>query len=401
MSQLSDALLTRVVVRGFRGLENAAMDLDPMTVLVGPNGSGKSSFVEAMRFLQQALHHSPQEAFRERGGIKAVLTQTGNRPNAMSIEVHIQSRAPELFSGEYFVKFQTETQGERAEFYIAEETCEMFVGPERTKEYFSFAVARDRDGRKSPPTWKASIAGIEPRFTGVRLTLPLMASYEFFSPMYDALTGFFFYDVVPDVMRVLQEPRPGDRMVSDGSNAASVLRTLQEKNRRYYARVVDTVSRIVTSIEGITPEEEGHTLTLYFRESFEGHKNLRFQAASMSDGTLQVLGILLAVYQLQAPTVVFIEEPETAIHPGAVAVLAEALQEASLRTQIVMTTHSPDLITRFDVTSLRAIERTPRGVTIIGTIAESQLEAVREQLFTAGELHRIEGLRPASQAFQE
>ena len=114
----------------------------------------------------------------------------------------------------------------------------------------------------------------------------------------------------------------------------------------------------------------------------------------MSDGTLYVLGILLAVYQPRPPTLVGLEEPETAIHPGAAAALAETIQEAGLRTQVLVTTHSPDLITRFDTDSLRAVERID-GLTVIAPIAKEQREAIRLRLFTAGELHRIEGLRPS------
>ena len=102
MSEFSEAIITRVVVRGFRSLENVAVDLDKVTVLVGPNGSGKSSFVDALAFLQQSLTASPQEAFQSRGGVEQVLTQTGQRPVTISIKVHIQSRAPGDFAGTYF-----------------------------------------------------------------------------------------------------------------------------------------------------------------------------------------------------------------------------------------------------------------------------------------------------------
>jgi len=121
----------------------------------------------------------------------------------------------------------------------------------------------------------------------------------------------------------------------------------------------------------------------------------------MSDGTLHALGILLAAYQENPPTLIAFEEPEARVHPGAAAVLAEALQEAGLRTQVLLTTHSPDLITRFDVDALRAVERTASGATVIAPIAESQREAIIHRLFTAGELHRIEGLRPSQPVSKE
>jgi predicted ATPase len=387
VSKFSKALITRVVVRGFRSLENVAVDLAPVTVLAGPNGSGKSSFVDALAFLQQALQDSPQEAFRSRDGIEEVLTRTGQLPDTVSVEVHIQSRAIGLFSGSYFVKFKER----RKKLSIEQESCEMTIGPEQT--IHRFTVERGE--------WKESPEGIEPRLAESRLALPLMASLEYFVPMYNALTSMYFYSITPEALKAWQASERGDQLTLNGSNASSVLKRLSETDQTDYRRVVQAISQIVPSIQGITFKKRGRELRLAFSESFTGHKELSFEASSMSDGILRILGILLAVYQEETPTIVGFEEPETAVHPGAAAALAEIFQEAGLRVQILVTTHSPDLITRFDVKSLRAVDRTDGGVTIIAPIAESQREAILRRLFTAGEIHRIEGLRPSVTTSEE
>ena len=74
----------------------------------------------------------------------------------------------------------------------------------------------------------------------------------------------------------------------------------------------------------------------------------------MSDGTLRALGVLTALFQGNrdfAPSLVGIEEPETALHPAASAALREALIRASRQTQIIVISHSPDLL---DDTSIPA-----------------------------------------------
>jgi predicted ATPase len=201
----------------------------------------------------------------------------------------------------------------------------------------------------------------------------------------------------------LQKPDSGNRLAVDGSNAASVLKRLFEVDKSRYQRVVQTMSQIVPSIQKIeiAPIEEGRSVTLSFDESFGSRRKCSFRAASMSDGTLQMLGILLAAYQEEALTLIGFEEPEVTVHPGVMAVLAEALQEAGLRVQVLVTTHSPDLITCFDTNALRVVERSTDGLTIIAPILESQLESIRERLFTAGEIHRIEGLRPSIKTSRE
>lgn len=88
--------------------------------------------------------------------------------------------------------------------------------------------------------------------------------------------------------------------------------------------------------------------TLEFRQDMAGAKHpWRFNANSMSDGTLRALGILVALFQGgegARPSLVGIEEPEVALHPAAAAVVRDALTCASTRCQVVVTSHSPELL---------------------------------------------------------
>jgi len=72
-------------------------------------------------------------------------------------------------------------------------------------------------------------------------------------------------------------------------------------------------------------------------------------------------------------------------------VLSDVIQEASLRSQIMVTTHSPDLLDRLPIDSIRAVEFVD-GETRVGKVSERQAGAVKELLFTPGELHSMEGL---------
>ena len=71
--------------------------------------------------------------------------------------------------------------------------------------------------------------------------------------------------------------------------------------------------------------------------------------------------------------------------------LADVITEAGSRMQLLLTTHSPDLISRLPVKSLRAVEKLD-GVTIINEIDETQRKVIEKRLFSAGDLLRLEGL---------
>jgi predicted ATPase len=120
----------------------------------------------------------------------------------------------------------------------------------------------------------------------------------------------------------------------------------------------------------------------------------------MSDGTLRALGILVSVFWSGnglTPRVplVGIEEPETALHPGAMGALLAALFEASRRRQILVTSHSPDLIDsgRIDSNHVLAVIA-DRGVTKIAPLSEANRWVLASQLASAGELLRLNQLSP-------
>ncbi|MFZ4849380.1 MAG: AAA family ATPase, partial [Caldilinea sp.] len=115
----------------------------------------------------------------------------------------------------------------------------------------------------------------------------------------------------------------------------------------------------------------------------------------MSDGTLRAFGILLAIFQSgvmqnsQQPLVIGLEEPEMALHPAAASTLLAALREASHTVQILVTSHSPDLLDNPDipVESLLAVENED-SLTRIGPIDPAGRIVLREKRFTPGELLR-------------
>ena len=207
-----------------------------------------------------------------------------------------------------------------------------------------------------------------------------------------------FYNLNPDKIRDLQAPDPGDVLLRDGSNLTSVFTKLspivKKDTEEYLSTVVPGIHTV--DVKGFGPKE-----TLEFRQDVAGDTHRwRFLANNMSDGTLRVLGILVALFQgdnnaQKRVTLVGIEEPETTLHPGAVAVLLDGLRDAAHRTQVIITTHSPELLDdkHLDVNSILAVEAHD-GDTVIAPVDEASRSVVQDRLFTAGELLRSNQLQP-------
>lgn len=118
----------------------------------------------------------------------------------------------------------------------------------------------------------------------------------------------------------------------------------------------------------------------------------------MSDGNLRVLAALTSVFQNvhedNELTLVAIEEPATALHPVAMRALVSAFDAATMRTQILLTTHSPDLLDAEEIKpeNVRIVQMID-GQTVIGPIDEASVEIVRRNLDTLGGLERNDSLQ--------
>jgi predicted ATPase len=210
-----------------------------------------------------------------------------------------------------------------------------------------------------------------------------------------------FYSLNPARIRDLQAPDAGDLLQRDGSNIASVLNRLATSDMEAKQRIEAYLAKVVPGVYGVDAKVVGPRETLEFRQQVAGSADpWRFLAANMSDGTLRALGILVALFQAsnggrRRVPLVGIEEPEVALHPAASGILLDSLRDASAKTQVVVTSHSPDLLDDedLDTESILAVI-SERGVTEIGPLDETGKSALRDRLYTAGELLRLNQLIP-------
>ncbi len=246
---------------------------------------------------------------------------------------------------------------------------------------------------------KQSSFEVTPPVSGDRLYLVAAAGLEPFRPIYDALSHMGFYSLSPDAIRELQPSDTGSLLKRDGSNLASVLRVLEREHPEQHARIVNFLAQIVPGIQSIAVKAAGKKEMIEFRQTVGGNRDpWRFLAENMSDGTLRALGILTALLQSAngvGVPFVGIEEPEVALHPGAAGVLRDSLRSAATTTQIVVTSHSPDLLDDKEIASASILAVVSRaGETKIGPIDEATRSVLRDRLYTVGELLRLNQLEP-------
>ncbi|MCA9526573.1 MAG: AAA family ATPase [Myxococcales bacterium] len=376
------AFITRVRLHNYKSIADCDVQLGELTFVVGPNGSGKSNFLDALRLVADALNAPLDHAIRDRGGINDVRRRSQGHPNNFSIRLDFV--LPDGAPGHFAFEVHAPAKGV---FQIKKEQCSAGVMP--TERYVVESGVLTECTVASPP----AVGGAD------RFYLVNLSGHPAFRPVFDALSNMGFYNPVPAVIREVQPPHPGQILGRDGHNLASVLGRLEETSPAIKERVESFLAKVVPGTEGVRRESFANKETLEFRQVVQGSKAAwRFYANSMSDGTLRALAVLVALFQTRGDgsspvPLVGIEEPESALHPYATSVLLEALQEASRKTQVIVTSHSPDLL---DNKGLRddqilAVESNG-GTTTVGAVSPGAREAIRQQLYTPGELHRMHQL---------
>ncbi|WP_371830522.1 AAA family ATPase [Candidatus Entotheonella palauensis] len=375
-------LLTRVVLRNYRSIAACDLHLGPLSIFVGPNGSGKSNFLDALRFVSEALRYSLDHALRSRGGLHEVRRRSSGHPTHFAMR--LEFRLPSGHTGYYAFRVGAQKHGD---YSIQQEECFIDSRP---------AFYKIENGKLV----KANFAPTPP-VPKDRLYLVNVSGLDAFRPLYEALSNMGFYNLSPDRIREFQSPDLGELLNRDGSNLTSVLANLQKHAPDTKQHIEEYLAKVAPGVSGVDAQSIGPKETLEFRQEVRGAKHAwRFLATNMSDGTLRALGILVALFQRpinrhETYHLVAIEEPETALHPAAAGILTDSLRDASLHSQVLVTSHSPDLLDdpaiSDDIVFAVIAEH---GESKIGRLNPTGRYALRDHLYTAGELLRMDQLRP-------
>lgn len=367
-------MIRTLTVSNYRSLgEDVRIELDPLTVLVGPNGSGKSNVMDALRFVADAMQMGLSGAITSRHGIGAVRRWSGGHPFNVAVRLDLA-----LAGGVAYYAFAL-TGSSAEEYEVKLEEAEVIREGQRTR----FRVERGE--------WREGPEGLRPPLDSKSLALQLVGGDTRFQDVVRALQNVAIYAIFPDTLRAPQKYSPIKPMSRHGDNWISILKDQPEAT--WKPELVAALDKLTGDTRDLKVAQAASYLVVQFEHTSPNKKPKWFDAAQESDGTLRVAGIITALLQEPVVPVIGIEEPELTVHPGAIPLLHDYLTQATKRGQVIVTTHSPELLDLVQPEHVRVVLRGADGVTSVTRIAPSQREIVKRGLMTLGEVMRTEGIQ--------
>ena len=430
--QINKPSIVKVWAKNFRSVESTDLDLDFLTVLVGPNASGKSNLLDVLGFLGDVVRQGLQTALTKRGGIDSVGRRSatgrvtgpevGLRYESSGVTIDYGFSLTRKGAGEYRIRKEF-ARIESAESHIGSYEVELSNGrltkPNLNRLMRQWKTEGRHEGfihefRPSIVAWlrersdDQEIQLLSSETPGVIAFLDILVPP---APSQDGIPGLHLrpvlqnmkmalstahlYHIFPNSLREPQKMADSHPLLESGGNLASTLRDMLQNENRFLSDLKSALTWAVPDISDIRVRSAGSFYVVELKHTMDTRtkKGSWFDLSYESDGTIRLLAMLTALFQEPALSLIGLEEPELAIHPGAMAVLADTMIEAASRGQVLVATHSPDLIDCMPIESIRAVSA-EGGSTTAGPVAHHQLESVRAGLFLPGELHSMEGLQP-------
>jgi len=382
-------MIKSLKIRDFKSILEVELSLDPVTVLVGRSGTGKSNIVQALRFIRNFLLGGQDEAVNFEGGWDGIVPVGESHPE---IEITVTFLLPgEEEAYTYSILFGC-PNGQKYPGQISLRAESLTLGQEVM--FSRTCGANNQWSWQKPPIATSAVLGSSGPVIGM---LPSLQRVVFAYAGLSSGIGYYHFPSttlkentgLDQRMKFLQSV-PG--LADSAHNYLQVIRGITQdfhhpNVRKSLLASLKAVNPTIASIEldSLTSPQRAVVGHIASGRVFE--LNLQQE----SDGFRRFYAHLLALYQTPPKLTSVFEEPENAIYPGALSLLAEEFKAAPSenRGQVIITTHNPTLLDSFDVDRVRVVEMRD-GKTFVGPVSKEQAAAVKDHLLSTGELLKID-----------
>lgn len=402
--------IKKLSATNFRSFERLEVEFGAFNVLIGPNASGKSNLVQCLKFLRDVAGEGLDNAVSMQGGAEYMRNVNLSGADKLSIQATFDQRIHIVIGADsdratsgptaieavadgttYDLAMRLTNDGR--DFEVVDESisfsCQFYALHNLRSAFMSQIAGRSSEslgsGRitvsrsegelaldfDSPEEIRDTIrAYLRPLIKGHNVSPRDSIIEQLFLHTYPSVWRFFdgiaTYDFDPRLAKRAVQLNGRKTLEEDGSNLAIVLRDIleDEDRSREFSNLIRDLMPFVSDL-GVERFVD-RSLLFNLREGYSNHP---FPAFLLSDGTVGVASLITALYFEDNP-VVIVEEPERNIHPHLISRVVEMLREASQKKQVIVTTHSPQVVESAGLDNILLVSRDREGYSRVTRPAE-------------------------------
>ena len=334
--------LERLSVTGFKSIrELKDFPLNDLNVFVGANGAGKSNLIELFRMLSAMSEKNFSKFILAHNGADGFLFNGPKVTAAISAEFVFTSHSP-FSKGPNIYRFEATPTTDGRTFLLSEEREYVTTSPRAYGPAAEESRLRDKKDEKS---W-------DERWNGVGHFV------------YESISNwmvYHFHDTGANApMRRYEIVEDCQRLRSDASNIAPFLLRLKTNPSlsRHYTEIANAVRLVIPFFDDFRLDVyqmgEAEKVALSWQQK---GSDFPMQPFHLSDGSIRFICLAATLLQPTPPSMIIIDEPELGLHPEAIGILSELIQDAAKRTQVIVATQSPLLLDQFAIEDIVVVNR--------------------------------------------
>lgn len=351
-------MIRQIKLENFRSIKSLELELGRLNVLIGRNASGKSNFLSFFKILGEGVQGNLNKTIiNEVRGFEFLKHLDTDASESVFWEVEFES----AHNDSLFYQGRIGASG-IAGYTIQSEILARPPGEGYDSRYKFLEVREGRirlltnqdqeeEATLENLSQELAISQIrnQSRYPAIAEAVSHMRAWSVFNGFGEKELNNIRGAQTLNVVSPLQ-------LATDGSNLVSVLWELSNQPR--YEKTYNRLNNIMHAVfpdfkQFDLPLVAGAQASIAFRSS---ELNKSVPALYMSDGQLRFLGLIILLLLPDSPDLILIDEPEIGMHPKMIEVFAEVLKESSQNTQIIVSTHSPQLIDSIDPNDLLIVE---------------------------------------------
>jgi predicted ATPase len=391
--------ITQLDIEGFRSLRKVSWFPGDLNVIIGPNGTGKSNLLRFLELISISAQGKLGKYIQSLGGMDPIVWDGA----AASIRFVLESTPEGGELGPEHYELELARLGPGSSYKVEKELLinshKLKKGIERKpfkflERFSKTAVIFDEKER----TFTTPEEFISDEESLLSITSGPFINNHFIPPFQRALASIAVYhDLHTNKDASVRQPtisRMEKRVDPDGQNLISVLHTLYTGDRDFKKDINSAMEAAFGDDfeELVFPPASDQRIQMRIR-----WKSLKREqsAAELSDGTLRFLFLLTVLASPSPAPIIAIDEPETGLHPSMLPLVAEYAVDAANRSQVILTTHSPQFLDAFAGTRpTTTVAKWENGETILQTLKGEELDYWLKEyslgsLFKSGELEQM------------